>query len=234
VPKSEEENVRKGIDWLNRNDQPQQAIDAFQDVLDRYPDLAPVHALIGLAYERLDDSGQAVEHFRRAMELRPDAAEPYLYLADLYTTKQKPEVAEEYYQKALDRNPLLDRAYQQRGQSAVMRADAPAALANFHALVALRPDDPFAHKLLASGFELAGQYDQAETELKGCIERDDRDIDAKLRLAYLYLALKQRTGEKAMQARYKQQAIDAFQKVLDAQPENASASRAVQELKSQP
>ncbi len=231
VPKSEEENVKRGIDWLNRADQPLQAIDTFQDVLDRFPALAPIHGLIGLAYERIDDSGQAVEHFRRSIELRPGAAEPYLYLADLYVAKQKPEVADEYYQKALERTPLRDRAYRMGGEAAVMQANAPAALENFRAFEALRPDDPMAHKMMATGYELAGTYDLAEIELKGVIEKDDHDVDGRIRLAYLYKAEKERSHEHDVQVRNRELAIEAFQKVLDLQPENAAASRALRDLK---
>lgn len=234
IPKAETENVQRGIDWLHQADQPQQAIDTFQDVLDRYPDLAPVHALIGLAYERLDDSGPAVEHFERAIELRPDNAMPYLYLGELYYSKQKPERAFDYYQKALQRNPLLQQAYSRLGELALTRGDATAALTNFHALVILNPDDSTSHKALAGAYELAGQYDKAEAELNGVVARDPKDLDALLRLGFLNEAMAKKAQTASERDQRKQQAQAAFQKVLDVQPENVAASRAIEELRAGP
>jgi tetratricopeptide (TPR) repeat protein len=233
LPKSESDNFQKAIESLNKFDNPQQAIDTLLDIADRYPDLAPVHALLGLAYERLDDAGPAVDHLKRAIELRPDVAEPYLYLADLYLSKQKPEVASGYFEKALERNPLADHAHEALGVMAVTQADAPTALAHFHALVVLRPDDPMSHKLMAQGDELAGKYDLAENELKTLIDKNDRDVDARLRLGYLYMALKQRSPTRPDQVRYAKLAEETFQKILDVQPENVAASRALKQLHEQ-
>jgi tetratricopeptide (TPR) repeat protein len=230
IPKSEEENFKRGVDWLNRADAPQQAIDAFLDILDRYPDLASVQALTGLAYERLDDAGPAVEHLRRAIELRPESYEPYLYLAELYLTKQKPDQAAELYQQALDRNPLSDRAYQALGNIALARGDAALGLTDLRALVTLRPDDPNAHKQLAQALDAANQPDDAESELRGVIEANDRDLDARLRLGILYTARRAKVTGPSERERYTKLAIDQFQKVLDVQPENAGASRALKEL----
>lgn len=234
IPKAEADNVQRGIEWLHQADQPQQAIDSFQDVLDRYPDLAPVHTLLGLAYERLDDAGPAVEHFQRAIELRPDNALPYLYLGELYTAKQKPERAVDYYQKALERNPLLQQAYARLGEAALSRSDAPAALSNFKALVTLAPEDPKAHKSLAGAYELAGQYDKAEAELAGVASRDPKDLDVLLRIGFLNAELGKRAATGSERQKHYDAAQAAFQKVLDAQPENVAASRALQELRASP
>jgi len=230
IPQAETDNVRRGIDWLHQADSPQQAIDLFQDVLDRYPDLAPVHVLIGLAYERLDDNAPAIEHLQRAIELAPDDAQAYLYLGELYFSKQKPERAVDYYQKALARNPLLDRAYGRLGEIAVTRSDATAALANFKMLEVLSPDDPGAHAAMAQAYELAGQYDSAEQELRGIVARDPKNLDAWLRIGFLNGALAKKATNPTERDAHLKQAQAAFQKVLDVQPENVAASRAIQEL----
>jgi tetratricopeptide (TPR) repeat protein len=231
VPQAEVDNVKRGLDWLHQADQPQQAIETFQDVLDRFPDLAAVHVLVGLAYERLDDAGPAVEHFQRAIELDPDDAQPYLYLGELYFGKQKPEKAVELYRKALERNPLLDRAYGRLGEIALTQGDGQTALVQFKRLVVLTPDDADAHKALAQAYELSGNIDGAESELRGIVTRQPKDLDGQLRLGLLYASLAKKASSGPERERRSKQAQDAFQKVLDVQPENVAASRAILELR---
>ncbi|MFY0576011.1 hypothetical protein ACN28S_18090 [Cystobacter fuscus] len=43
-----------------------------------------VHALMGLAWQRLDDAGRAVEEFKRAIELAPADGKNHFYLGELY------------------------------------------------------------------------------------------------------------------------------------------------------
>jgi tetratricopeptide (TPR) repeat protein len=231
IPAAESDNIKRGIQWLHQADQPQQAIETFLDVLDRYPDLAPVHTLLGLAYERLDQSGPAVEHFQRALELQPDDAQPYLYLGELYYSKQKSERAEDYFHKAVERNPLLDHAWGRLGDIALQRGDSASAITDFQAVVVLTPDVADSHKALAQAYEMAGQYDRAEDDLRNLVERSPKDLDARLRLGFLYAALSHRATAAPERESRNKQAQAEFQKVLDQRPENVAASRALQELR---
>ena len=107
-------------------------------------------------------------------------------------------------------------------------------MANFHALVNLAPDDSLSHKAMAEGYELSGEYDKAEGELAGVVMRDTKDLAALLRLGSLYAALAKKATTSSARDGYVQKAQATFQKVLDAQPENVAASRAIQELKAAP
>ena len=233
IPQAESANVKRGLDWLHQADQPQQAIDTFEDVLDRYPDLAQVHTLVGLAYERLDNSGAAIEHLEKAIELKPDDADPYLYLGELYYAKQKPEKAAGYFRQALARNPLLDRAYGRLGHIALTRGDAATALANFKPLVVLDPDSADAHKALAQAYEASGKYEQAESELENLVARDPKNPEAQLNLGYLYAGLAKQAKTPGEHDERSKQALASFQKVLDLQPSNVAASRAIEQLRAQ-
>ncbi len=57
--------------WLEVADVPQQAIVVLEEVLREHPEEAILHALLGLAWARLDDAGRGVDELKRAIELAP-------------------------------------------------------------------------------------------------------------------------------------------------------------------
>jgi len=109
-PKAVEPEFQRGLDFLEKADSPQQAIVVFEEILDRFPDLAAVHSALGLAYHRLDDAGRALDEYRRALELQPDDPQIHLYVADLYFSKEKVDKAVESYREVVLRDPLSEPA----------------------------------------------------------------------------------------------------------------------------
>src|SRR5439155_8960695 len=90
-PQAARPTLEQGIQWLQVADVPQQAIISFEEILHDWPDLAVVHALLGLAYQRIDDAGRAVDELKRAIELAPDDGKSHLYLGQLYLSHQRPK-----------------------------------------------------------------------------------------------------------------------------------------------
>ncbi|HZH03623.1 MAG TPA: tetratricopeptide repeat protein, partial [Myxococcaceae bacterium] len=82
LPEGARGDFERGMHALTQ-DSPQDALTAFEAVVQTHPDLAFGPALLGLAYQRLDDPGRAVESFRRSIELDPSQALPHLYLGNL-------------------------------------------------------------------------------------------------------------------------------------------------------
>jgi tetratricopeptide (TPR) repeat protein len=227
-PQAARGRVEQGMQWLHVNDVPQQAIVEFETVLRDYPDLAVVHALLGLAYQRLDDAGRAVEEFKKAIELSPDDGKNHFYLAELYLGRQRASAALEHYQKAVERNPLLTEAWGRLGDLALQRANHAEAARCYRTAVLLEPLAAPGRGKLALAYQLLEDWPGAERELKAVIEKEPENLEFQLRLGILNAEhfKKARTPDEKKKA-----AADAegyLTKVLEAQPDNAIASAALQ------
>lgn len=230
-PSAAKPQLEQAMQWLQLADVPQQAIVQLEQILRDYPDLAVVHSLLGLAYDRLDDAGRAVDEFKRAIELAPDDGKNHLYLAALYEARQRPKNAEEHYLKAVEKNPVLADAWVRLGDIALDRNDLLGARRAFEVVARLRPDDPAARGKLALVFQLDGDWPAADRELKAIIEKDPENLEFALRLGVLHTERFTKAKTSAEREDAAKEAAKWLQKVLDAQPENAIASRALERVK---
>jgi tetratricopeptide (TPR) repeat protein len=232
-PKAAEGKLEEGMRSLQELDAPQQAILAFEEILHDYPDLAVVHALLGLAYERLDDAGRAVDEFKQAIELAPRDGKNQFYLGELYLSRQRADAAREAFTKAVAFNPLLDEAWARLGDLSLDRRDIPAAREAFRILTSLQPEATPPRGKLAMVYQLEGDFPAAERELRRVAEKDPENMEFALRLGLLFTeqSLKSRKPEDRRSS--SQEAEKWLLKVLEEQPDNALASRALQQIKAQ-
>ncbi|MBL8934660.1 MAG: tetratricopeptide repeat protein [Archangium sp.] len=230
-PKSARPKLDQALGWLQVADVPQQAITELEDIAREFPDLGVVHALLGLAAARVDDAGRAIEELKRAIELSPDDGKAYLYLADLYTARQRGSQAKELYEKALERNPTLDDAWFKLGDAALERQELEKARTAFRTAARLKPDNWFSRGKLALVYQLESNWPAADRELKAELEQRPDNLEAALRLGLLhtekYLKVKTPAEKQAAQT----EASKWLEQVLEAQPENALASRALERVK---
>ncbi len=229
-PQAARPQLEKGIQWLQVADVPQQAIISFEEILRDYPDLGVVHSLLGLAYQRLDDAGRAVDEFKRALELNPEDGKNDLYLANIYLARQRPVQAKEHLEQALAKNPLLDDAWRALGNLELEARELPKARSAFGTLASLQPDEPDAVTKLAAVEQLEGDYPAADRGLKHLHDKDPDNLAVVLQLGLLhadwYLHAKQPAERKAAQV----EARKWLDQVLSAQPDNAIASAALEQL----
>jgi tetratricopeptide (TPR) repeat protein len=227
-PQAAKGTLEQGIQWLQVADVPQQAIVAFEEILHDHPDLAVVHALLGLAYQRIDDAGRAVDELKRAIELEPKDGKSHLYLGELYLSHQRPKQAQSELEKALELNPLLDDAYARLGDLALDRRDHVTARRHFKALAALAPDSPAARGKLALVHQLEGDWPAADRELHAVVDKDPENVEFILRLGVLHTERFTRAKTPDERQKASQGAARWLQKVLEKQPDNALASRALE------
>lgn len=230
-PRSGRGQLEQAMQWLEVADVPQQAIVQLEELLRDHPDAAIVHALLGLAWARLDDAGRAVEELKRAVELAPEDGKNHLYLAQIYEARQRPKNAEEQYQRALERNPLLEQAWLKLGDVALDRQDLAAARQNFEVASHLVPESAPARGKLALVYQLESNWPAADKELHAVLDREPENVEFMLRLGVLHTERfsKARTEDERKAA--SAEASRWLTKVLEAQPENAIASRALERLK---
>ena len=233
IPKAAEAKFEEGLRLLNDLDAPQHAIVAFEEVLHDYPDLAVLHALLGLAYQRLDDAGRAVDEFKQAIERAPRDGKNHLYLGELYLARQRPDAARTAFERAIALHPLLDVAWFRLGDLHLERRDLTAAREAFSVAASLLPDAIPPRGKLALVYQLEGDYAAAERELRHVVEKDPENVEFSLRLGLLFTEQSMKSTKPQARKAAAEEAEKWLSKVLEAQPENAVASRALQSLKGQ-
>ncbi len=230
-PKSVEADFQRGLDYLEKYDAPQQAIVAFEEILERFPDLAVVHAALGLGFLRLEDTGRAMDELTRALELAPEDARNHLYLADFYFSRERFDRAAEGYRAAIARDPLADRAYERLGEIALQRGDAEEAVADFKAVVVLRPSDLGSRQRYAMALLARGDLDLAERELGAVAEKDPKNAEVQLRLGMLNADRLKRERDPARAKVFGERAVRHLERVLDVQPQNTFAAKLLESVK---
>jgi Flp pilus assembly protein TadD len=229
LPPASRADLETALGYLLR-DAPGVAAPKLEALLAQLPDLAPAHALLGLAAARLDETGRAVTELRRAAELAPDLPQPHAWLAELYVAKEKPDLALAEYAAALSLNPLDPETLRHLGMLRLER-NLPGALEPLQQAAVLQPGDDALQLLLARAEIAAGQSAPARIRLERLADRRPEDAEVLLRLAML---LYDERAHAAAPARddLTQRVESLLKKVLALQPENAAANRLLTALRS--
>jgi tetratricopeptide (TPR) repeat protein len=128
---------------------------------------------------------------------------------------------------------VLGEAWFRLGDFALERQDLSTARRHFIVASRLAPESSPAHGKLALVYQLDGDWPAADRELRAVVDKEPENLEFVLRLGLLH-------AEHAFKARSAKERTDAtteatkwLDKVLEAQPENALASRALEKLNSQ-
>ncbi len=222
VPEAARGRMDQAIGWLERADVPQNAIDLLRDVLQEFPDLSMAHALLGLAYQRIESGAEALVHFRRAIEIAPEAALPHLYLGNFYLGKDRHADAVASYEAALVNNPLLLAPHQMLAEMAVQRGDAERAERHLTAWSLLSPRSTRPGLALARIFTRLGRVVEAEAALRRVLKIEPENIEAHLGMAAVEVhlfGLAKTKGERKTARKEAEFHLDA---VAEVQPQNAA------------
>lgn len=229
LPPPSRADLEQALGYLMK-DAPGLAAPQLETLLSRLPDLAPAHALLGLAAFRLDETGRAVSELRRAAELAPDLPQPHAWLGELYASKEKPDLAATEYGEALKRNPLDPELLRKLGTLKLER-NLPDAVDTLEQAAVLSPGDDALQLLLARAEIAAGQPGPARGRLERLSEKRPEDAEVLLRLAML-LFDERAKAPTAARGDLTQRVETLLQKVLALQPENAAANRLLNALRS--
>ena len=228
LPQPARAELEQALGYLVR-DAPGLAVAPLEALLQKMPNLAPAHALLGLAEARLDESGRAVTELKRAAELAPDLPQPHAYLAELYGSKDRPELAAQEYLESLQRDPLDPQTLRRLGVLRLEHGGGPA-LDPLAQAAALAPADDELQLLLARAEIGAGQAARARDRLDRLAQRRPDDPEVLLRLALVLFDERVRaTGPE--RDRLGERVEKLLDRVLTLQPGNATASRLLSTLK---
>jgi tetratricopeptide (TPR) repeat protein len=228
LPPPARSELEQALGYLAR-DAPGLAVPQLEALLARLPDLAPAHALLGLAAARLDEAGRGVTELRRAAELAPELPQPHAWLAELYAAKEKPDLAAAEYALALERNPLDTDSLRRLGLLRMERAQ-PGALEVLQQAATLLPEDDALQLLLARAEIAAGSAAPARARLERLSQRRPEDPEVLLRLAMLLFDERSRAGD-PLRGDLTRRVEKLLEKVLTLQPENAAANRLLSALR---
>jgi tetratricopeptide (TPR) repeat protein len=126
---------------------------------------------------------------------------------------------------------VLADAWFRVGDLALDRQDLPGARQAFSVVVRLRPDDVAARGKLALVYQLEGDWPAADQELRRVMDQQPDNLEFALRLGVLHTERFTKAKTAAEKEQAAQEASKWLKQVLDAQPENAIASRALERVK---
>lgn len=130
-------------------------------------------------------------------------------------------------------HPLLETAWFHLGDIHLERRDLTAARESFTVATALAPEAVAMRGKLALVYQLEGDFAAAERELRRVVEKDPENMEFSLRLGLLYTEQAMKASRPEARKTAASEAERWLMKVLETQPENAVASRALQQLKAQ-
>ncbi len=230
VPSSARAKLDEAFTWLHDKQVPQQGLVALEELAHDFPDLAVVHTLLGLAFRQLDDVGRAVEELKRAIELAPETADNHLYLAEIYLSRQRKDAAREHLVRAIELNPYLGEAQASLGDMLLDAMDYAPAMEAFRIASLLDPGATAPLGKLALAQQLSGDFAAADKTLRGVLETHPTDVEFTLRLGLLYIDRSVKAGRVADKSSAREEAQKHLRRVLELDPENAIASRALEGL----
>ena len=197
---------------------PEEAVSLLQDALRRWPDTAVLHAALGFALGNSGRPEAAASALREAVRLDPTLVEAQLNLGiSLYAFAQI-DASRTAVERALSMRPEFPEALALLASIALKSGDLVTAESTLFRLMSLRPDADsgllFAELQLLKG---------ANAELSGDYASAGGLYETGLEVAPGYGPLLRAVGLLAMRTKRLGAAIDAFERYLQSEPENAGA-----------
>lgn len=151
-----------GIAYLQQQENPDAAVNAFQEAVRLDPNLADAYNNLGIVYTgMLEDYDLAEEYFREAIRVQPNFSRAYFGLGWLNLTKKKQaEAAVENFEKVLELSPDTVEAYYYLGIAYIVTDHKPRALMPITILKSKGKED------FAKAIEMMMQEDSAVVRAK--------------------------------------------------------------------
>lgn len=227
-PQAAREQFELALGWLSHESLSQAQL-VLDSLLEKFPDLAIVHAMSGLCAAKLDDAGRAIVALRKATELGPDLAEPRLFLGDIYNARGRPDEAREHYEAALARNPFLVDAYKRLAEGHIKAGEKDKAVARFATYLLLRPDD-FDVQIARATLESELGRPEAQAAWDGIAKRFPRRPEALVGRARWYYSRGVQAPTPLERKEARAEARKSLEAALELDAENRTAAAMLGEL----
>lgn len=199
-----------------------QAIGEFSQAIDEAPDDPAYHNALGLAYlvDRRPDL--AIASFERAVQLDPKFSDAYNNLGSAHVRRAEYDQAIKAFTQALANPAYLtpEQAHLNLGNVYAVQGRPADAIEEFKRALDVAPDFAEAHNRLGYVYLMQGRVELAIAELTLAVKQAPELVTAHLSLGFAHLL----AGEK-------DQARQAFQKVVELSSTGETAAEALRQLK---
>jgi len=196
--------------------QVEKAIQEYKEALRTDYENTVIHLNLSVAYIKSNQLDKAAEELSIATRLDPEAVEPHAILALLYSLQNKTEESNREYELALTNaskiNPKNIEIYRNLGELYLQQNKLKAAESMYKIVIDFSPDDASAHYYLANIYELIGDKQRTEEELKKCLKLKPDYHEALNYLGYFYVEGNTKLG----------QAEKLIKKALELDPDNGA------------
>lgn len=141
------------------------------------PNTPGLHYALGSSYWIVGKWEPAIEQFKLELAISPEDYLTTWKLGDTYLFEKKYDEARTYLERALQENPRPSQANLDMGKLCLQTDQPEKALAYLQKVVAMDPDDPSAHYLLAAVYRKMGKEPElnAELELYEKLKKQEED-----------------------------------------------------------
>jgi len=197
---------------LERQDY-QGAIDQWQLLLARFPEMANWHANLGRVFNASGDAPNALAQFQEAGTINPYLRATVSYNSGNALVKQgKTSEAEQQYRQALELNPSMAKAQNALGAILLSQGKTAEAEQAFHRALESDPTLLSARTNLALLFEQEGKFSEALKEFQQALDTDPANLKTYHDMVRLLRKMKN-----------PQKAIQQYRRAVEAMPDSVEA-----------
>ncbi len=128
-----------GVIAYQRN-QYQEAVDLYEQALERLPNYAEIHNNMAVALDKLDRKDESFEHYQKALALKPDYAEAWHNLGTLEQSRLNIDTAIHHYQKSVALKPDYADGFNSWGSAYKRINQLPEALEKYNRALDINPN----------------------------------------------------------------------------------------------
>jgi tetratricopeptide (TPR) repeat protein len=140
----------------------------YLKAIEKSPDpyLPGLHYSLGSSYWMEGMWEPAIEQFKQELAISPDDYLTIWKLGDTYLFQRKYDEARPYLERAIKEKPDLGQAYRDMGKLCIQTGQPEQALVYLKKVVALDPEEPSVHYLLAQVYRKMGKEPELKAELE--------------------------------------------------------------------
>ena len=156
----------------------QEAVAAFQTVIEIDPNFAEAHWNLGNAYSALGDAEKTISCYQKALTFWPDRAVPHLNFGNFLQSLGRWKEASEAYAKAIKLKPDFAAAYYNQANSLTKIGRDEDALPRYQKAIEIQPDFADAHTNLAGALRRMNRKREALAHYERSLELQPNSLGA--------------------------------------------------------